>query len=85
MAPRPVAYKQTGDVISAQLRFASGATGYLNAIRDAALHQLHCLRLRSLGRGPHPSHPDTPGPTTVTVQYADARAESRDYDSGRYR
>ncbi|HYP17596.1 MAG TPA: Gfo/Idh/MocA family oxidoreductase [Opitutus sp.] len=76
-----VAYKQTGDVISAHVRFASGATGYFNAILVTALYIKFTVfgsdawvEVRNL------SHPDTPGPTTLTFQHRDGRLESRDYE-----
>jgi predicted dehydrogenase len=76
-----VAYKATGDVISAHLRFASGATGYFNAI----LVTPHYLNLVAFGSGAwvevvNHTHPDTPGPVTLTVQHRDGRRESRDYE-----
>jgi predicted dehydrogenase len=75
-----VAYKATGDVISAHLRFASGATGYFNAI----LVTPHYLNLVVFGSEAwveviNHTHPDTPGPTTLAVQHRDGRRESRDY------
>ncbi len=76
-----VAYKQTGDVVSAHVRFASGATGYFNAILVTALYIKFTVfgsdawvEVRNL------SHPDTPGPTTLTVHHRDGRMESRDYE-----
>jgi predicted dehydrogenase len=76
-----VAYKQTGDVISAHVRFASGATGYFNAILVTALYIKFTVfgsdgwvEVRNL------SHPDTPGPTTLTFQHRDGRTETRDYE-----
>jgi predicted dehydrogenase len=76
-----VAYKATGDVISAHLRFASGATGYFNAI----LVTPHYLNLVVFGSEAwvevvNHTHPDTPGPVTLTVQHRDGRRESRDYE-----
>jgi predicted dehydrogenase len=76
-----VAYRQTGDVISAHLRFQSGATGYFNAI----LVTPHYLNLVVFGSDAwvevvNHTHPDTPGPVTLTVQHRDGRRESRDYE-----
>jgi predicted dehydrogenase len=76
-----VAYKATGDVVSAHLRFASGATGYFNAI----LVTPHYLNLLVFGSEAwvevvNHTHPDTPGPVTLTVQHRDGRRESRDYE-----
>ena len=76
-----VAYPETGDVISAHLRFASGATAYFNAI----LVTPHYLGLRIFGSEAwvevrNHTHPDTPGPTTLVLQHRDGRRETRDYD-----
>jgi predicted dehydrogenase len=76
-----VAYKATGDVVSAHLRFASGATGYFNAI----LVTPHYINLVVFGSDAwveviNHTHPDTPGPVTLTVQHRDGRRESRDYE-----
>jgi predicted dehydrogenase len=76
-----VAYKQTGDVISAHVRFASGATGYFNAILVTPLYIKFTVfgsegwvEVRNL------THPDTPGPATLTVQHRDGRTETRNYE-----
>ena len=76
-----VAYKENGDVISALMRFQSGATGYINAILVTPLY----IKLTVFGSDAwvevhNHSHPDTPGPTTLTVQYRDGRTETRDYE-----
>jgi predicted dehydrogenase len=76
-----VAYKQTGDVISAQLRFASGATGYLNAILVTPLYiTFTVFGSEAWAEVRNHTHPDTPGPTTLTVQYRDGRRDMRDYE-----
>ena len=76
-----VAYPETGDVISAHLRFASGATAYFNAI----LVTPHYLGLTIFGSDAwvevrNHTHPDTPGPATLVLQHRDGRRETRDYD-----
>lgn len=76
-----VAYPETGDVISALLRFESGATGYLNAI----LVTPHYLCLTVFGSQAwvevrNETHPDTPGPSTLTLQHRDGRRETRTYE-----
>jgi predicted dehydrogenase len=76
-----VAYKQTGDVISAHVRFASGATGYFNAILVTPLYI--CLTVfgsEGWAEIRNHTHPDTPGPTTLTVGYRDGRSETRDFE-----
>jgi predicted dehydrogenase len=76
-----VAYKQTGDVISAQMRFASGATGYLNAILVTPLYiTFTVFGSEAWAEIRNHTHPDTPGPTTLTVQYRDGRRDVRDYE-----
>jgi predicted dehydrogenase len=66
-----------GDVASVQLRFASGATGFLSCILVTPLY----LRLVVFGSKAwvevrNDSHPDTPGPTTLTLCRAGGAPES---------
>ena len=76
-----VAFRQTGDVISAHVRFASGATGYVNAILVTPLYiKFIVFGSEAWVEVRNHTHPDTPGPTTLTVRYKDGRAESRDYE-----
>jgi predicted dehydrogenase len=76
-----VAFKQTGDVISAHMRFASGATGYINAILVTPLYiKFAVFGSEAWVEVRNHTHPDTPGPTTVIVHYKDGRVESRDYE-----
>lgn len=75
-----VAFPENGDVVSALLRFESGATGYLNAI----LVTPHYLCLTVFGSEAwvevrNETHPDTPGPSTLTLQHRDGRTETRQY------
>ena len=78
-----VAYKQTGDVISVLMRFQSGATGYINAILVTPLYiGLTVFGSEAWAEIRNHTHPDTPGPTTLTVQYRDGRRETRDYEWG---
>jgi predicted dehydrogenase len=76
-----VAYKDNGDVVSVHLRFASGATAYLNAILVTPLY----IGLTVFGSDAwvevrNHTHPDTPGPVTLTVQRRDGRREVREYE-----
>jgi predicted dehydrogenase len=76
-----VAYPENGDVVSALLRFENGATGYLNAI----LVTPHYLCLTVFGSEAwvevrNETHPDTPGPSTLTLQHRDGRREERTYE-----
>ncbi|HEY0354532.1 MAG TPA: Gfo/Idh/MocA family oxidoreductase [Enterovirga sp.] len=78
-----VAYKQTGDVISVLMRFQSGATGYINAILVTPLYiGLTVFGSEAWAEIRNHTHPDTPGPTTLIVQYRDGRRETRDYEWG---
>ena len=76
-----VAFEQTGDVVSVHLRFGSGATGYINAILVTPLY----IGFTIFGSGAwvevrNHTHPDTPGPTTLTVQYGDGRTDTESYE-----
>jgi predicted dehydrogenase len=62
--------RPNGDVVSVQMRFASGATGYLNAILVTPLY----IGMRVFGSEAwveirNHTHPDTPGLTTLTYQH----------------
>ncbi len=75
-----VAYPDNGDVISVHARFASGATGYLNAILVTPLY----LRFTVFGSQAwvevrNESHPDTPGGTHLVVQHREGRREAREF------
>lgn len=75
-----VAYRHTGDVISVLMRFASGATGYINAILVTPMY----IGLTIFGSEGwieirNHTHPDTPGPTSFTLQRRDGTRETRDY------
>ena len=75
-----VAYPATGDVISVLTRFASGQTGYLNAILVTPLSiGLTVFGSQAWLEIRNHTHPDTPGPTTLTLQHRDGRRESRDF------
>jgi predicted dehydrogenase len=76
-----VAYKDNGDVISVHLRFASGATGYLNAILVTPLY----IGMRVFGseawvEARNTTHPDTPGPTHLTLRRRDGSLDARTYE-----
>ena len=76
-----VAYRATGDVVSVLMRFESGATGYLNAILVTPLYiGLTVFGSDGWAEIRNSTHPDTPGPTTLTVQYRDGRRETRDFE-----
>ncbi|HEX6979467.1 MAG TPA: Gfo/Idh/MocA family oxidoreductase [Alphaproteobacteria bacterium] len=72
---------ENGDVVSVDVRFASGATGYLNAILVTPLY----LRFTVFGSKAwvevrNHTHPDTPGPSTLTLQRSGAAPEVRTYE-----
>ncbi len=75
-----VSGRANGDVVSVNTRFASGATGFLNAVLVTPLY----IAMRVFGSEAfvemrNETHPDTPGPTTLTVQYRDGRCEVQTY------
>jgi predicted dehydrogenase len=77
---RRVLAAEAGDVASVQVRFASGATGYLSAILVTPLY----LRFAVFGSEAwvevrNETHPDTPGPSTLTLCRAGGAPESRDF------
>ena len=76
-----VAYPQTGDVVSAHLRFASGATGYFNAILVTPLYICFTV-FGSEGWAElrNHSHPDTEGLSTLTVMKRDGSSETTEYE-----
>jgi predicted dehydrogenase len=58
-----------GDVVSALLRFRSGATAYLNAILYTPLYlRFAVFGTRAWVEYRNATHPDTPGPSTLTLQ-----------------
>jgi predicted dehydrogenase len=81
MTASRVAYPENGDVISAQVRFASGATGHFKAILVTPLY-INFTVFGSEGWAElrNHSHPDTPGPATLTVHYRDGRKDTHDYE-----
>ena len=68
LTARRVLEAEGGDVASVQLRFASGATGFLSCILVTPLY----LRFAVFGSDAwvevrNDTHPDTPGPVTLTL------------------
>jgi predicted dehydrogenase len=68
-------------VISAQVRFASGATGHFKAILVTPLY-INFTVFGSEGWAElrNHTHPDTPGAATLTVHYRDGRETAREYE-----
>lgn len=78
---RRVLETEAGDVASVQVRFANGATGFLNCILVTPLY----LRLTVFGSKAwvevrNETHPDTPGPSTLTLCRAGGSPESRSFE-----
>lgn len=72
---------ETGDVVSVTLRFESGVTGFISAVLKTPLF----LRLTVFGSDAwvdvrNHTHPDTPGPATLTLQRSGADPEVRTYE-----
>lgn len=81
MTASRVAYPDNGDVLSVQLRFASGATGHLNAILVTPLYITFTVFGSSAwAELRNHTHPDTPGPSTLTVQHRDGRRDTRNLE-----
>ncbi len=74
-----VAYPDNGDVVSVHLKFQSGATGYINVILVTPLYiGLTVFGSQGWVEVRNQTHPDTPGPVTLTVQHRDGRREVRE-------
>jgi predicted dehydrogenase len=81
MTSKRVLAAENGDVVSAQIRFGNGATAYLNAILATPLY----LRFTVFGAKAwvevrNDTHPDTPGPATLTLQRTGAPPDVWTYD-----
>lgn len=81
MTARRVLEGENGDVVSAILRHRNGVTSYLNAILYTPLY----LRFVVFGTKAwveyrNETHPDTPGPSTLTVQVTDQPPRVTTYD-----
>lgn len=69
MTAKRVLEGENGDVVSVLLRFESGATAYLNAILYTPLYLRFCVfGTKAWVEYRNDTHPDTPGPSTLTVQ-----------------
>ncbi|WP_188052348.1 Gfo/Idh/MocA family protein [Aureimonas fodinaquatilis] len=72
---------ENGDVVSVLLRFENGVTAYLNAVLYTPLY----LRFTVFGTKAwvefrNDTHPDTPGPSTLTVQVTGEEPKITQYD-----
>ncbi len=64
-----VSDRPNGDGVSAHLRFASGASGHINAVLETPLYiSLTVMGARGWAEIRNETHPDTPGPATLTIQ-----------------
>ncbi|WP_088344528.1 MULTISPECIES: Gfo/Idh/MocA family oxidoreductase [Rhodomicrobium] len=80
MTASRVTYPDNGDVLSVQCRFASGATGHLNAILVTPLYiNFVVFGSDAWAELRNHTHPDTPGPSTLTVQHRDGRRDVRQF------
>lgn len=79
-AARLVSERPNGDIVSVQLRFASGATGFVSAILETPLYiGLRLFGSQGWAEIRNASHPDTPGPATLTVQHRGGGAETEEF------
>jgi predicted dehydrogenase len=81
MTASRVTYPDNGDVLTVQLRFASGATGHLNAILVTPLYiNFTVFGSEAWAELRNHTHPDTEGPATLTVMHRDGHRDVRDYE-----
>ena len=81
MTASRVTYPDNGDVLTVQLRFASGATGHLNAILVTPLYMnFTVFGSEAWAELRNHTHPDSPGPSTLTVQHRDGRRDVHEYE-----
>jgi predicted dehydrogenase len=67
-------------VVSVSLRFKSGLTGYVNAILATPHHcRLHVYGSEAWVEALNATHPDTPGPTELTICRKGGQPETHDY------
>lgn len=79
-AEQLVSSRPRGDLVSIQVRFASGASGFASAILETPLY-IACRVFGSEGWAEirNATHPDTPGPATMTLELRDGTREMREY------
>jgi predicted dehydrogenase len=79
-AGRLVSERPNGDIVSVQLRSASGATGFVSAILETPLYiGFRVFGSQGWAEITNSSHPDTPGPARLTVQYRDGNRETEEF------
>jgi predicted dehydrogenase len=76
-----ISRRPNGDVVSVQMRFASGATGYLNAILVTPLYiGMTIFGSEAWVEVRNHTHPDTPGLTTLTYQHRNGHREVIEFE-----
>ena len=72
---------ETGDVVSVSLRFKSGATGFVNAILATPLYiGFRVFGSEAWAEARNPTHPDTVGPTSLTVCRKGGEPETQHFE-----
>ena len=75
-----VSDRPNGDIVSVQMRFASGGTAFASAILETPLFiGLRVFGSKGWAEIRNSSHPDTPGPAMLTVQPRGAEAWSEQH------
>jgi predicted dehydrogenase len=81
MTAKRVLEGDNGDVVSVLLRFDNGVTAYLNAILYTPLYLRFCVfGTHAWAEYRNETHPDTPGPSTLTVQVTGQPPRVTTYD-----
>jgi predicted dehydrogenase len=81
MTARRVLEGENGDVVSVLMRHRAGMTSYLNAILYTPLYLRFCVfGTKALVEYRNETHPDTPGPSTLTVQVTGEPPRVTHYD-----
>ncbi len=81
MTAKRVLDGDNGDVVSVLLRHESGLTSYLNAILYTPLYLRFCVfGTHAWAEYRNDTHPDTPGPATLTIQVTGQPARVIHYD-----
>ena len=73
---------QSGDLLSVQLRFAGGATGYINSILSTPLYS--CFRVFGTNgwlQVSDSAHPSEPGVSTMTICRSEGEVQIREFQS----
>jgi predicted dehydrogenase len=72
---------ETGDVVSVSLQFKSGATGFVSAVLATPLYiGFRVFGSEAWAEARNPTHPDTVGPTSLTVCRKGGEPETHDFE-----